>query len=177
MICHKFDIHISEDILHKYACLLLGLTLLFTIIGMIVSPCDQEGKPVLLLPEVKALEDYRRSSQRWLRELSFLDGEITNMLSATPNGDLFSQSKGAQNMLQHAFQLVQQVDRTHVPTLWMGFQDQMLSISMSYLETARSTLRWVSLPEKSNLELAIQQLADSRKLKTDLESNPWMIAH
>jgi hypothetical protein len=149
------EIHISEEKLQKIGWILLCLTILFTIIGVFVSPLDDQGKPVLFLPEVKALKDYRHSAQSWFTELSILDGEIANVLSAEQQGDLFSQSRAAQQTLQHAFELVQQV-------------------SMTYLETARSALQWVSLPEKSNLEQAIQQLADARLLKSDLESNPWM---
>jgi len=168
------EILIPEEKLRKFGWILLGLTILFTIIGMFVSPLDEQGKPVLFLPEVKALEDYRRSAQNWLSELSILDGEIALVLSTEQQGDLFSQSRAAQQTLQHAFELVQNVDRTRVPPIGMGLQEQILSTSMSYLETARSALHWVSLPEESNLEQAIQQLADSRLLKSDLESNPWM---
>jgi len=168
------EILIPEEKLRKFGWILLGLTILFTIIGMFVSPLDKQGKPVLFLPEVKALEDYRRSAQNWLSELSILDGEIALVLSTEQQGDLFSQSRAAQQTLQHAFELVQNVDRTRVPPIGMGLQEQILSTSMSYLETARSALHWVSLPEESNLEQAIQQLADSRLLKSDLESNPWM---
>jgi hypothetical protein len=168
------EIHISEEKLQKIGWILLCLTILFTIIGVFVSPLDDQGKPVLFLPEVKTLKDYRHSAQSWLAELSILDGEISNLISAEQQGDLFSQSRAAQQTLQHAVELVQQVDRTRVPPIGMGLQEQMLSISLSYLETARSALQWVSLPEKSNLEQAGKQLADSRVLKSDLESNPWM---
>jgi hypothetical protein len=168
------EIHISEEVLQKIGWILFGLAILFTTIGAFVSPLDDQGKPVLFLPEVKALKDYRHSAQSWLAELSILDGEISNLIAAEQQGDLFSQSRAAQQALQHAVELVQQVDRTRVPPIGMGLQEQMLSISLSYLETARSALQWVSLPEKSNLEQAGQQLADSRVLKSNLESNPWM---
>jgi hypothetical protein len=168
------EILISEEKLQKFNWILLCLTILFTIIGVFVSPLDDQGKPVLFLPEVKALEDYRHTAQGWFSELSILDGEIANMLSAKQPGDLFLQSRAAQQTLQHAVELVQQVDRTRIPPIGIGLQEQMLSTSMSYLEAARNVLKWVSLPDDSNLEQAIQQLADSRMLKSELERNPWM---
>jgi len=57
------EIHISEEKLQKLGWILLSLAVIFTIIGAVVSPLDELGKPVLLLPEVKAVEDYRRSAQ------------------------------------------------------------------------------------------------------------------
>ncbi len=57
------EIHISEEKLQKFGLVLLGIAVLFTIIGAMVSPLDDQGKPVLLLPEVKEVEDYRRSAQ------------------------------------------------------------------------------------------------------------------
>ena len=114
------EIHISEEKLQKFGLVLLGIAVLFTIIGAIVSPLDDLGKPVLLLPEVKEVEDYRRSAQDWVSQLSVLDGEIANVLTAQPQGDLFSQSSSAQQTLQHAVELAQQVDRTRVPPIGIG---------------------------------------------------------
>jgi hypothetical protein len=93
------------------------------------------------------VEDYRRSAQDWVSELSVLDGEIANVLAAQQQGDLFSQSRSAQQTLQHAVELAQEVDRAKVPPIGMGLHEQLLSTTMSYLEAARSALQWVSAPE------------------------------
>ena len=170
------EIHISEERLQKFGLILMGIAILFTIIGAFVSPLDEQGKPVLLLPEVKEVEDYRRSAQDWVSQLSVLDGEIANVLAAQQQGDLFSQSRSAQQTLQHAVELAQEVDRTKVPPIGMGLHEQLLSTTMSYLEVARSALQWVSAPEKSNLDQATQNLEDSRKMKSDLEKNQWLIS-
>ena len=57
------EIHISEERLQKFGLILMGIAVLFTIIGAFVSPLDEQGKPVLLLPEVMEVENYRRSAQ------------------------------------------------------------------------------------------------------------------
>ena len=168
------EIHISEERLQKFGLILVSIAVLFTIIGAFVSPLDEQGKPVLLLPDVKAVEDYRRSAQNWVSELSFLDGEIANVLAGKQQGDLFSQSRSAQQTLQHAVELAQEVDRAKVPPIGMGLYEQLLSTTMGYLEAARSALQWVSAPEKNNLDQASQKLADSRKMKSDLEKNQWL---
>ena len=118
------EIHISEEKLHKLGWILLILAVIFTIIGALVSPLDEQGKPVLLLPEVKAVEDYRRSAQTWISELTVLDGEIAHVIASEQQGDLFSQSRSAQKTLQHAVELTQQVDRTRVPPIGMGLHEQ-----------------------------------------------------
>jgi len=170
------EIHISEEKLQKLGWILFGLAVLFTIIGAFVSPVDDMGKPVLLLPEVKAIEDYRKSAQIWISELNSLDGEIAYIIAADQQGDLFSQSRSAQQTLQHAVELAQQVDRTRVPPIGMGLHEQMLSTTLSYLEAARSALHWVSAPEQENEDQAIQLLEDSHQMKSELEKNKWLIS-
>jgi hypothetical protein len=171
------EIHISEEKLQKLGLILLGFALLFTIIGAFVSPLDDQGKPVLLSPEVKAVEDYRRSVQTWIDGLTVLDGEIAHVIGTDQQGDLFSQSRLAQQTLQHAVELTQKVDRAKVPPIGVGLHGQLLSTTMSYLEAARSALQWVSSPEKSNQDQANQKLENARKMKSDLEKNQWLISH
>ena len=170
------EIQISEEKLQKLGWILFGLAVFFTIIGALVSPLDDQGKPVLLLPEVKAVEDYRKAAQSWISELNILDGEIGHIIAADQQGDLFSQSRSAQQTLQHAVELAQQVDRTRVPPIGMGMHEQMLSTTLSYLEAARSALQWVSAPEQENQDQAIQLLEDARQMKSELEKNKWLIS-
>ena len=122
------------------------------------------------------MEDYRKAAQLWISELNTLDGEIAHIIAADQQGDLFSQSRSAQQTLQHAVELAQQVDRTRVPPIGMGMHEQMLSTTLSYLEAARSALQWVSAPEQENQDQAIQLLEDSRQMKSELEKNKWLIS-
>ena len=170
-------IQVSEEKLQKFGWILLGIAVLFTIIGVFVSPLDDQGKPVLLLPEVKAVEDYRRSAQSWISELAILDGEIAHVIATDQQGDLFTQSRSAQQTLQHAVELAQRVDRTGVPPIGMGIHEQMLSTTLTYLEAARSALQWVSAPEKKNQDTATQKLEEARKMKSELEANQWLKSH
>jgi hypothetical protein len=169
------EIQISEERLRQIGIILLVVTVLFVIIGLFVTPLDEKGKPVLLVPEVKAVEDFRRSSQAWIVELTELDGEIAIIVATEQQGDLFSQSRVAQQALQHAVELTQQVDRTHVPPIGMGLQKQMLSTALSYLEAARAALQWISAPDQKNKDQAFQYLEQARALKSELEENKWLI--
>ena len=167
-------IHISEEKLQKFGWILCGIAVLFTVIGGFVSPIDDQGKPVLLLPEVKAVEDYRLSAQSWIDEMVILDGEIAHVIAADQQGDLFTQSRFAQQTLQHAVELAQKVDRTSVPPIGMGLQEKMLSTTMAYLEAARSAMQWVSAPEKPNQDTAKRKLEDARAMRKELEANQWL---
>ena len=88
---------------------------------------------------------------------------LRHVLAAQQQGDLFSQSRSAQQTLQHAVELAQEVDRTKVPPIGMGLHEQLLSTTMSYLEAARSALQWVSAPDKNNLDQAVQKLKDAAR--------------
>ncbi len=167
-------IRISEERLWLFGWILLGVAVFFTMVGALVSPSDAEGKPVLLLPEVKAVEDYQNSAQVWISDMAILDGEVARILASDKQGDLFSQSRAAQQALQHAVDLAQQVDRTKVPPVAMGVHEKMIAASLSYLEAARSALQWVSTPEKNNQDTAAQKLSAARKLRSGLEVNQWL---
>jgi hypothetical protein len=58
-------------------------------IGWFASPRDENNRPLLLLPDVKAVEEYRRLANRWRDELRLVDGEIALTL-AGDTSDLLS---------------------------------------------------------------------------------------
>jgi hypothetical protein len=171
------EIALSQEQLQKLGIGLLCLIVLLSIVGYFASPSDREGKPILLSPEVKAVEDYRRSAQSWLDQLRTLDGEIAGLLQTDNQGDLFTQSRQAQQMLQHAVDLAKQVDQTQTPAAALGYQEQVYAAAMAYLEAARSGMRWVSAPEPSRKEDAQIKLGQAQAARKTLEDNAWMKSH
>lgn len=170
------EIRVSEKKLQILGAVLLGLALIFAVIGAIVSPTDEQGRPVLLLPEVRAIETYRQVARSWTADLADLDGEISDLLAATARGDLLSQAQAAQRTLEHAVRLVQQIDRTPVPPVGMGLHEKLRGTAFTYLEAARSALQWVSAPVSGNREEASQYLQSARHGRQELEENSWMTA-
>jgi hypothetical protein len=168
------EISIPGFWLQRAGYLLLGLAILFTLVGVIVSPLDEQGRPVLLLPEVKAIGDYRRALQDRQFDLAALDSEIAGILAAERQGDLFTQSRNAQQALEHAVRLAQQVDRTPAPPVAAGIHAQLLNIALAYLEAARAALQWVSTPLEENRDFAREYLEQARTMKAELEANPWL---
>ena len=168
------EIRIPGFWLQRVGNILLGLVILFTLVGIMVSPLDEQGRPVLLLPEVKAIGDYRHALQGRLFDLAALDSEIAGILAVERQGDLFTQSRNAQQALEHAVRLAQQVDRTPAPPVAAGIHAQLLNTALAYLEAARAALQWVSTPLEENREVAREYLEHARTIKAELEVNPWL---
>ena len=167
-------IWISEAKLQRFGFILLFLSIIFVAIGGFVSPRDNQGKPVLLLPEVKEIGNYRRSAKTWINKLVALDSDISGIISIDQQGDIFTQSRQAEQIFQDAVELVQEIDRSTVPPIGAGFHDQISNTSLAYLEAARTALQWVSDPEEVNHAASLQKLEQARNLRVQLETNPWL---
>lgn len=168
------EIQISEEKLQRIGIIVLILAVVFAIIGGFASPYDENGKPILLFPEVKAFEDYRRSARGWLAEIDHLDGEISSLMSEEGQGDLFTQSRQAQQMLQHAVEITQEIDQVKPPAAALGIHEHVYSASMGYLEVARLTMQWVSVPEKAKMDEIQIKVGEVRELRATLERNQWL---
>ncbi len=168
------EIEISEERLQRIGLIILALAVIFAVIGGFTSPVDEKGKPVLLLPEVKAFEDYRRSGQDWLQQMVVLDTEIDGVLAGDNSGDLFTQSRQAQQMLQHAVNLAKDIDQAVVPAAAAGIHEQLYVAAMAYLEVSRLTMRWVSAPDIAQKEQINTKLDEARLARKGLEDNPWL---
>ncbi len=153
--------------------LLFPLVLLLTLLGASSSPRNAQGKPLLLLPDVKAVEDYRKSMSSTTVEMQLLDGEIA-ILPAGQNLDLFTQSRQAQAAFEHALRIAQKVDVQTAPPALDGLQITAAGTASAYLEAAHLALVWVSLPEKDNLIAAENSLVQARQQLNALEKSKWL---
>ncbi len=142
-------------------------------IGWFASPRDINNRPLLLLPDVKAVEEYRRLANHWRDELRLVDGEIALIL-ASGTSDLFSQSRQAQNTLEHNLRIIQEIDRHDAPATLVGLQEELKLVSQSYLEASRLALRWLSLPDPANHDQAQNKLVESRNMLSDMEASQWL---
>ena len=142
-------------------------------IGWLASPRDINNRPLLLLPDVKAVEEYRRLANHWRDELRLVDGEIALILAGNTS-DLFSQSRQAQNTLEHNLRIIQEIDRHDAPATLIGLQEELKLVSQSYLESSRLALRWLSLPDQANHDKAQNKLVESRNMLIDMEASQWL---
>lgn len=142
-------------------------------IGWFASPRDINNRPLLLLPDVKAVEEYRRLANHWRDELRLVDGEIALILAGNTS-DLFSQSRQAQNTLEHNLRIIQEIDRHDAPATLIGLQEELKLVAQSYLESSRLALRWLSLPDQANHDKAQDRLEESRNMLSDMEASQWL---
>ena len=151
-----------------------GIILLLLGLGLFVSPRDKDDRPILLLPDVKAVEDYRRSLVSWHDRLQTLDSRITRVLSNNYSGDLFSRSSEGQKILEEIIRLLQEIDQTETPSAAIPARDMIFQAASAYLDASQSMLTWISAPTPANLDAARQTLADAQATITVLEASPWM---
>lgn len=83
----------GTEISHRWY-LIIGVSLvLVTVLGWLNSPIDHPtSRPLLMIPEVKAVHDYQVKACSWISQFQLLDAEISGLL-IEPSGDQFSQSR------------------------------------------------------------------------------------
>jgi len=163
----------NEIIIPKWVWI-TGIVMVLLGLGLFTSPRDRDNRPLLLLPDVKAMEDYRRSLVLWHATFVELDGRMTRLLSADYGGELFSQSSEGQKIQDATVQLLREVDQTSAPAAAASAKDLALRAGSAYLEASRSLLAWISAPTASNLEAAQQALDSARATFAELEASQWM---
>ena len=153
--------------------LLFPLAVFLPLVGAFSSPYNAQGRPILLLPDVKEVKDYREVMSSAASGMQLLDGEIAALLSGQ-NTDLFIQSRQAQAAFEHALRIVQEIDRQAVPPALVGLRGAVAGTASAYLEAARLALVWVSLPQESNRAAAETGLALARRQLKILEESKWL---
>jgi hypothetical protein len=153
----------------------IGLLILILLgLGWLVSPQDPTNRPILLLPDAKAVEDYRNSISGWYERMQTLDTEIATILSGKFGSDLFSKSREAQKVMDATIQLAQEIDRQEVPTAAIPAKSLLIQSASAYLETSRAMLQWVTAPTEENLASAQNSLNQARQVRKRLEQSEWI---
>lgn len=151
--------------------IVLGLLLL----GYFASPRGHDERPILLLPDIKAVEDYRRSISLWQAQAGELDAQITTILSGAHGSDLFARSRAAQKMIDDAVQLLQDIESNKAPTAAMPARGILVRMASTYLEAARATLLWTTAPTDDNLSSAQAMVDHARQILGELEASEWVM--
>src|SRR5512146_3208177 len=154
----------------------LGVSLvLLTVLGWFNSPIDRTtGRPLLLVPEVKAVHDYQVEARSWISQFEVLDAQISGLM-IEPSGDLFSRSSQANQAVEAAVAQVQTIDRTQAPLSLTSLHQAFNQAAVAYLEAARSALVWVSTPSPEKLNTAKANLEKARQQVDQLSQSEWLI--
>jgi hypothetical protein len=163
----------SQEIHIPVTTLVILALLVLLAIGGIASPRNEDGRPLLLLPDVKAVNDYRQLAREADKELRLVDGKIAATLGGNVD-DLFGQTRRAQEAFEHILRISEQLDQQDAPPALVGLKADLNQTAMSYLEAARLTLRWLSTPTQENSEQAQAKLTEARTSLTELEKSQWL---
>src|SRR3990172_5975695 len=123
----------NEEIHVPFSTIVILAILTLLVIGWSASPRNEDGRPMLLLTDVKAVENYRRLALDLKGELTLVDGEIAGTLGGDTT-DLFGQTRQAQKAFEHIVQVVQEIDRHDAPPALVGLHEELTRVSIAYLE-------------------------------------------
>jgi hypothetical protein len=153
----------------------IPVVLVLLLLGYFYSPRERDGRPILLLPDVKAVEEYRVAIVHWREQAQNLDTQISTILSGRFGEDLFTRSRESQKMIDAAVRLIQDIERQKAPTAAVPARSISISMATAYLDAARATLLWTTAPSDVNLGAAQEQLAKARRILEELEASEWTL--
>lgn len=148
------------------ACVMVALAGL----GYLTSPRTDDGRPVLLSPEVQAVESYRHTSREWVRAWGTL---LVRMANQDETG-LLAQSQAAQMDFNESLRLAQAVEATTAPAVLLGVHERATATASAVMQAAVARNRWLSAPTTENQTVFADSLRRAQLALDGLLSNPWM---
>lgn len=153
--------------------LVVSLMVVLGGLGYRVSPRAADGRPMLLLPNVRSVETYRRQAVRWVGDWRELDEHIRSMLTRT-SGELLEQSRLAQSDFETAVELARQVDRQDAPPAVFGLRDQAAQTATAYVDATAALNRWLSAPSEENRAALDETYQRASNALTAIQANKWI---
>lgn len=154
--------------------LALGMALAFLLTGLIVSPHDDEGSPLVLSPFHLATARYLKMTQDWLADLEKTDECLAAVLKDP--GNIYGQGKEAEHIFTSAATLTRQVEGAEAPPSLTALHETMSTTTMAYLEAAQLTLLSVGAPTLENRQGAKKALETARaawKRSAEQQESLW----
>lgn len=124
---------------------------LLLVVGVIASPRDASGRPLLLSPERRAILHFLRQADGWEKEatslLSDLDQLASEIQMSPAPENLYERARGAQNALGRARALEKSVVQARVPDAMTDLHRLALEAAIRTREYAESVSARVGVPE------------------------------
>ena len=158
-----------------YSTLLVIVLVVFGAIGNTVSPRDSENRPVLLMPDVRAVEQYRAATALWVSEWVALDKQLRSIMEAPLGNDLLGQSRKAQQAVDQALDLSRTIEANDSPSSLIGLSAQARNAAGAYLNASMAVARFVSAPTPDNKIEAASSVMIAGRTLGDLQANEWML--
>jgi|CXWL01.1.fsa_nt_gi hypothetical protein len=168
------EVEVRRDVLLTTAVAVL-LTL-FGATGYVVSPRGDEGRPVLLWPDVRAVEQYRRTVTDWAAQWRELNSDLRNIVKAEEGRELLSTSRDSQHAFEQAAAMEHEAEATEAPASLIGLHDQATAAALAYVNASVAVARWVSAPSADNRAAVELAITDAEDKLASLEANEWLRA-
>lgn len=151
--------------------ILIALILLF--LGAGSTPHDRQGRPLLLLPQVRLAGDYQRAARGWERDLEGLDGDLAGLLRGDAV-DILAESSKAEQELERSDAIAQAIKGRSPPGELAGLGEELAQTAQEYQAAAAAAAQAVSVPDAAHLRAAREALGRASKDLDALEKNPWL---
>ena len=176
----KFRLRISKRIVRAFAWLLLIAVIVGGLhaVGVAVTPRDDDGALMVLVPSLWATERYREQMHRWIGELTEIDRRLTALLDqdvdAANSTELYHQGQEMQVVGEMAFSVEQRITFADLPVAMVGLGEQAKITAEAYLESAVLTSRWLNAPSETGQQEALESLEQARSQRETLENSRWL---
>lgn len=171
-----YELSISKGFIRQVfrIVLITGIITGLTILGRVVSPMGENGKPALLSPRLAEITAYQRDARRWVAELQEIQAGL-GVLLADPSGDLLAQDTQANLFYGRLLSLQAEVDGRRVPPTLESLHSAIQDTVTAMLNAASDVTAWISEPTKENSTSAGNALQAANDLLGRINQNPWII--
>ena len=172
----KYEVVLPKEYIRRvlHIGLMVTTVLGLAVLGRVVSPVGEDGKPAPLSPRLADVTAYQRDARRWAGDLQEVQAGLDALL-ANPAGDLLAQDTQCNTLHERLISLQSEVDGTRVPptleTLHTGVQDSVTAT----LNAAQAVTTWISEPTQENYVSAGNALHTAKDSLTHVDQNPWIV--
>ncbi len=147
-------------------------------LGLIVTPRDGAGRPLIWSPSLRTAERYRERAREWVREMAEIDRRLAALLAAGDTtadpSELYVLGREMQTVGEDAAALARETATVAVPVSLVGLREQAREGTEAYLEAALQTARWLSGPSEAGRRAAVETLRAARALRVEMEASRWL---
>ena len=172
----KYEVDFPKEYIRRVSRIVLMVAALLGLIvlGSVVSPVGEQGRPGFLSPRLAEITTYQRAIQRWAGDLQDIQTGLGGLLS-NPSGDLLAQDGKGNLLYGRLLSLQAEVDSTRVPPTLETLHAAMQNTVAATLEVALRVAAWISEPTPENSASAEGALNTAREMLGQINQNPWVV--
>lgn len=147
-------------------------------LGDHITPRDDDGRPVIWSPSIRAMERYRARALKWTKAMVEIDHRLAALLAeeaSNTSSAIYAQEREIAEVGEKAVSLERQVIETETPIALLGLRERASASAVAYREAARLTAQYLNNPESDYLNSAMAALEEATKARREMEQSRWLI--